>query len=326
MRSHARLPLVLLGGVLLAGAAVAGAPTPAEAAVGDTVCTVPSGGNRVYTVTQTGPRTFGVTFVDTNILAATTTLEDGTEAYDPIPLDFRTGTNTLNIAPDVLVGAPTLSQSIETEFDETAPGGFRVTRLLHNPAAPWETVSVSAADPARVVWTHDLDARTRPDGSLPEPAAFPFLDADDAASVLELTLTAPAEARGEFTLIEGADVSFFGATHGVLPGSWTRDEEVRMSMAGCTVTLADPVTSPSPTPGNTVLPTPGNTTQPTPSTSATSAVPQASATARATAVAGTEAAGLAETGAGTLPLLLVAAGASLLAGVGLLRRRGRSRA
>lgn len=268
---HARFVSLGVVGTLAVGAvAFAGASESVPAVAAEypvTVCNQFNGGIRQLIVTQTGPRTFDVVYIDANTLSAEDTYTPGANAYVPLPLtddpatNMRTGTNTLVLGDAVTVSDLQISQSIQTD-DPGNSDPWALVALVGNAPAAWESVAQSGEN---IVWTFDIDAATLNGAQVrPDQFMFPGQLYDTSASVLEFTATLPDDAVGEMDLVSSLNGSFMtGARGGPANGPWVwaPDGIETYEAAGCTVTLeAIPVPS-------TDTPTP-STGDPTPSTTA----------------------------------------------------------
>ncbi|RLP75349.1 LPXTG cell wall anchor domain-containing protein [Mycetocola tolaasinivorans] len=264
MTRSIRIPAIVATTALALAFPIALGVAGTAATAADTVrCDVWSGGLRNFTVTEAGPRLFRVAMIDSNTLAAAFEDEDGTEFYDPIPEEFRFGTNTVTFGSGVTVvpGSVRLTQSIESgEPSDPAESQFGIERLLHN--APSEGESATVTDAGDLVWVHSLDARPLPDGSLPVPSWPPLIDVDDATSVVEFDLAVPEDRVGSTELITGLQAVFTGGHHGVFPGTWEPGDDHVTNSRACAVTLAEIPPSPSASPSVSVSPSPSSSPTP----------------------------------------------------------------
>lgn len=228
--------LVFSGAGVTAAVAV---PAP-EPEFGNTVCSVYEGGIRHFSAVQTGARTFDVTVVDMNVLAADNGKDGDELAYVPIPEYFNTGVNTVKLGEHVTASNVAISQSVQTGPSvDPSISEWQIEALLGNAPAPWESATLDA-DSRTITWTHDIDARSDADGVQvsPNDFFFPPLAVDDATSVLTFSASYPDELTGPVSLIEGMQGRFWGAWLGMQSLVWERGTEERFETPGCEITLA----------------------------------------------------------------------------------------
>lgn len=226
------------------------------------VCEQWSSGTFYYKVEQTAARTFAVTLIDQRMAAAGPG-GDGPftppSHYIPMPESIRMATNTIHLGSNVAIDAePSLSQGVITTEGEG--GAIEFGSLLRYPKNPAESVSVANAG---ITWLQDTDARIV-DGHPIIPSLPPNKDIDESTGVLEMTVTFPGTAGGDFKIIDQIDIQSYGAKLDALSGEWFEDPiaDIRATVPGCTVFLAevpdddaevpdddvdgDPVTPPTP--------------------------------------------------------------------------------
>lgn len=209
--------------------------TAASAAEPEVVCEFWASGD-TYNVltTKTSEREFRVAITDLKSLAGEHTSED---RFIPLPLDpnLRMSSNVVTVNPRLAVSNATISQSIVTGPSEDAPF-VAIESFNRLPSAPWESVEL---DGNKIFWEQDMDARSDEEGVqvLPSTYFFPGLAIDDAAGVLEFTVTIPDDVEGEVYLFDDMTADFMSSKIEPISGVWTPDQPLSQTVPGCKITI-----------------------------------------------------------------------------------------
>lgn len=313
--------------VLAASAAISLGATAAQADVGDVVCEYWVE-DEMYNVRaeQTGERAYTIKIADFKVLAGE---NEDNSAYVPLPLDpdLRMSTNQVTFDDRLEVSGVSISQGILSGPADDVPY-WTIDSYLGELPAPWESVSTGTDG---ITWLQDMDARSDENGvqAVPSdyPEFFPGAKIDDAAGILEFTVTIPDEVEGEIALFGGMTAAYNGAIMNRDTEEWEFHESLTDTIPGCSVTVeaVTPDETPDPEPAPNPDPDPDADSDPNSGSTPADDDEDSTPSTSSTPVSTTHDA-LATTG-GASPVLW-AAGAIVLAVIGSslvilqLRRRG----
>ncbi|MDI6023298.1 hypothetical protein QBL02_07040 [Leucobacter sp. UT-8R-CII-1-4] len=248
---------IIATGSLLALAGTAFVSTAAVAAEPVEACSVWHQGDTYnVAVQEIAERTYSVTIADFKNLASESSHSD---SYIPLPLtpvDLRMSHNVVKLNPALTVSHIAISQSVQTGPNEDFTGA-QIEAYNRLSPAPWESVSLNGDE---IVWAQDMDARSDENGVMVLPSDYPFagLGFDDAAGVLEFTVTVPDDVDGEVSLFDGMSIDFTSSKISALDGVWEPDQPHSSAFPGCTVSI-EPVPETKPELKPEPKPEPGTT-------------------------------------------------------------------
>lgn len=233
----AALAATITGGVLTLGASPASAEHP------NTVCSYwDHTGDRHVQVDWMAGRSFRVAITDLTMQAE---VAEAGDAYLALPLDpdLRLSANTVRLGAHVTASDISSSQGVAA----TGLGGDgqRIDNYLRLPAAPWESATLTGP---KIVWLHDVDARSDGNGVQTRPSEHASASerAADSAGVLDFTVTIPDDVDGDVSLFDEMNAT---RTAGVLSAetdAWTAGQPQTSTLPGCAVTVEAAVAPESP--------------------------------------------------------------------------------